>query len=126
MSSSYSISNDYVPKCPCGEMICLTSCTNSNPNRKFWRCPNWKDKKGCGRFIWKDEVDHDKNVAALMEDMKKTMDNLSENICLALEEMRHVAEERKKNKQIYFCTGVCHLSCNCDLHDEQYVMYMLN
>eukprot|EP00268_Persea_americana_P050505 TRINITY_DN5493_c0_g1_i3.p3 TRINITY_DN5493_c0_g1~~TRINITY_DN5493_c0_g1_i3.p3 ORF type:complete len:109 (+),score=18.33 TRINITY_DN5493_c0_g1_i3:796-1122(+) len=96
MSSSYSISSNYAPKCSCGEMICLTSRANSNPNRKFWRCPNWKDKKGCGRFIWKDEVDYDKNVAALMEEMKKTMDNLNENICVTLEEMRDVAEERKK------------------------------
>ena len=77
-------------------MICLTSHTKTNPNRKFWKCPNWKDEKGCGRFIWKDEVDYEKNVAALMEDMKKIVEKLNENICVAVEEMRHATEERKE------------------------------
>ena len=99
MSSSYSISSDYMLKCSCGEMICLTSRTKTNSNRKFWKCPNWKDKKGCGRFIWKDEVDCEKNVAALTEDMKKTVEKLNENICVAVEEMRHAAKERKESNK---------------------------
>ena len=62
-------------------MICLITRTKSNPNRKFWKCPNWKNEKVCGRFIWKDEVDHENNVAELIEDMKKAMNKLNENMC---------------------------------------------
>ena len=102
MLSSNSNSNEWVPKCSCGELICLTSHTKTNPNRKFWKCPNWKDEKGCGRFVWKDEVDDEKNVAVFIKDMKKTMEKLNENICVAVEEMRHAVEERKKSNKLNF------------------------
>ena len=44
-----------------------------------------------------------------MDDMKKTMDKLSENICVAVEEMRQVAEERKKINK--FLSVLVFVSC---------------
>ena len=90
-------------------MICLTTSTKSNPNRKIWKCPNWKDEKLCGKFIWKDEVDYEKNVVGLIEDMKKAMDKLNENICVTVVEMIHATEERKKSNN--FLSVVMFVSC---------------
>ncbi|RWR73172.1 hypothetical protein CKAN_00142800 [Cinnamomum micranthum f. kanehirae] len=56
MSSSNSRITKWAPKCPCGsgDMKLFTSHIETNPNRKFWRCPNWNDD-GCDAFFWKDK-----------------------------------------------------------------------
>ncbi|KAJ1402365.1 Zinc finger, GRF-type [Sesbania bispinosa] len=42
--------------CRCGEdVLLMTSNTESNPGKKFWRCRNWKRKSCCGYFAWADE-----------------------------------------------------------------------
>uniref|UniRef100_A0A1J3C7F3 Cold shock protein 1 n=1 Tax=Noccaea caerulescens TaxID=107243 RepID=A0A1J3C7F3_NOCCA len=42
--------------CPCGVGICLilTSNTQKNPGRKFYRCPTREENGGCGFFQWCD------------------------------------------------------------------------
>ncbi|XXG74017.1 hypothetical protein AAC387_Pa07g2843 [Persea americana] len=60
MSSCNTTLSEFTPKCRCGAgpMKLYTSRTQLNPNRKFWKCPNWKDENGCGAFLWNDEVAH--------------------------------------------------------------------
>ncbi|KAF3568518.1 hypothetical protein DY000_02017345 [Brassica cretica] len=50
---------DYPEKnCPCGNGVCsiLTSNTQKNPGRKFYKCPNREENGGCGFFQWCDAV----------------------------------------------------------------------
>ncbi|EOA25339.1 hypothetical protein CARUB_v10018659mg [Capsella rubella] len=44
--------------CPCGVGLCLvlTSNTQKNPGRKFYKCPNREENGGCGFFQWCDAV----------------------------------------------------------------------
>ncbi|KAG7559508.1 Zinc finger CCHC-type superfamily [Arabidopsis thaliana x Arabidopsis arenosa] len=44
--------------CPCGVGLCLvlTSTTQKNPGRKFYKCPNREENGGCGFFQWCDAV----------------------------------------------------------------------
>ncbi|CAH8392219.1 unnamed protein product [Eruca vesicaria subsp. sativa] len=44
--------------CPCGNGVCsiLTSNTQKNPGRKFYKCPNREENGGCGFFQWCDAV----------------------------------------------------------------------
>ncbi|ESQ42834.1 hypothetical protein EUTSA_v10013799mg [Eutrema salsugineum] len=44
--------------CPCGVGVCLilTSNTQKNPGRKFYKCPNREENGGCGFFQWCDAV----------------------------------------------------------------------
>ncbi|KFK40133.1 hypothetical protein AALP_AA3G335000 [Arabis alpina] len=44
--------------CSCGSGVCLilTSNTQKNPGRKFYKCPNKEDNGGCGFFQWCDAV----------------------------------------------------------------------
>ncbi|KAH0906575.1 hypothetical protein HID58_038402 [Brassica napus] len=44
--------------CPCGAGVCsiLTSNTQKNPGRKFYKCPNREENGGCGVFQWCDAV----------------------------------------------------------------------
>ncbi|RWR92231.1 hypothetical protein CKAN_02144000 [Cinnamomum micranthum f. kanehirae] len=58
-SASSSVRNlEWVPKCLCGYryMILKTSRTAQNPGRRFWKCPDLHGERGCGLFIWMDEV----------------------------------------------------------------------
>ncbi|KAJ1400283.1 Zinc finger, GRF-type [Sesbania bispinosa] len=42
--------------CGCGdEIVTLTTGSVKNPGRKFFRCPNWKNKGSCNFFQWLDE-----------------------------------------------------------------------
>ncbi|KAJ0267005.1 hypothetical protein HA466_0008990 [Hirschfeldia incana] len=44
--------------CPCGNGVCsiLTSNTQKNPGRKFYKCPIREENGGCGFFQWCDAV----------------------------------------------------------------------
>ncbi|KAJ1384465.1 Zinc finger, GRF-type [Sesbania bispinosa] len=55
--------------CDCGDdLILMTSKTVSNPGKKFWRCPNWKNNMSCDFFQWVDEEWLDKGTS--MEDVE--------------------------------------------------------
>ena len=67
---------------------------------------------GCGSFKWKDEIDNEKNLAYMIEDMKKLigsmMDRQNEILWAAVEEITHASEERKKsNKAIFLVMCLC-------------------
>ncbi|XP_057426459.1 uncharacterized protein At1g43920, Chloroplastic-like [Lotus japonicus] len=52
--------------CKCMEnLVLLTSHSEDNPDRKFWRCTNWHNAKDCGHFKWADEEDEADLEAAL-------------------------------------------------------------
>ena len=63
-------------------------------------------ENGCGYLIRKDRIDNEKNLAALIEDMKKIIDSLMDRqkdiLWVAVKEIKDAFEERKKaNKLIY-------------------------
>eukprot|EP00268_Persea_americana_P020118 TRINITY_DN20364_c0_g1_i1.p1 TRINITY_DN20364_c0_g1~~TRINITY_DN20364_c0_g1_i1.p1 ORF type:complete len:153 (-),score=16.94 TRINITY_DN20364_c0_g1_i1:142-600(-) len=110
MSSSNNNSCEWAPKCPrCnGDMI---SFTQSNPNKFFWRCPNWNNENGRATFLWKDKASRQQlsetnsmpmqrdngkeelqGLAVLMEDQKKTIEMQNRFLCASIEEK----EEMKK------------------------------
>ena len=65
-------------------------------------------------FIWKDEIGNEKNLASLIENMKKMLDGLmdrqNEILWAAVEEMKQASEERKKSNKLS-----CVLMCLCCL-----------
>ncbi|XP_057419990.1 uncharacterized protein At4g04775-like [Lotus japonicus] len=43
-------------RCNCGDLVVyLTSHTDINPNRNFWRCRHFLRPNDCGFFLWDDE-----------------------------------------------------------------------
>ncbi|XP_057452009.1 uncharacterized protein At4g04775-like [Lotus japonicus] len=95
--------------CDCGERILyLTSHSDANPGRKFWRCKNWKSPTECGFFLWDDETvfdaAHRRTVIELTKtlhelgEMKKKVDDSKKD----LDEMKIKAEELKmKNDKVH-------------------------
>ncbi|KAJ1433872.1 Zinc finger, GRF-type [Sesbania bispinosa] len=55
--------------CDCGEdLVLMTSNIVSNPGKKFWRCPNWKNTFSRVFFQWADEELLDEGTS--MEDVE--------------------------------------------------------
>ncbi|KAK7244701.1 hypothetical protein RIF29_39527 [Crotalaria pallida] len=64
MASTFASSSNGVDRrvCYCGGVPrVLTSHSHKNPNRTFWRCPNWRDNPNAHYFKW---VDEDANEAS--------------------------------------------------------------
>ena len=70
----------------------------------------FQHEHGCGSFKWKDEIDNEKNLAAMIEDMKKMMDRQNEILWAAVEKIKHASEERKKSNK-----GICLVMFLCCL-----------
>ncbi|XP_057443918.1 uncharacterized protein At4g04775-like [Lotus japonicus] len=110
--------------CACGELIVyLTSHTNDNPGRHFWRCRNFKTPRDCGFFLWDDEVGlgsaRQGGIDALkteLEDSKKKLEELKtkfEDTNRKLEESKNkISKLQRKldcemmNKNLAFSTIV--------------------
>ncbi|XP_057433180.1 uncharacterized protein At4g04775-like [Lotus japonicus] len=83
--------------CDCGERVLyLTSHSDANPGRKFWKCRNWKSPPECGFFLWDDEYAFEgANTRAVVE-LTRTLREL-DVMKNKLEESKKTLEECKMN-----------------------------
>ncbi|XP_057440317.1 uncharacterized protein LOC130732240 [Lotus japonicus] len=88
--------------CECGErLLYLTSHTDINPERNFWRCRNWKLPNNCGFFLWDDEAGLDGAQRYYVVQLMKTLQELEESKKKLEDRKRRVEEMKKKNVNLY-------------------------
>ncbi|KAJ1386165.1 Zinc finger, GRF-type [Sesbania bispinosa] len=107
-------------RCGCGEkLLFLTSQSDKNPGRPFWRCPLWNTQGSCNFFQWADgEVSDETN----MRNEQALEDLLLKNTKL---KSKLVAERKSGSVKMGFVVlslsvsvallGICAVKCNCNI-----------
>ncbi|KAJ1428680.1 Zinc finger, GRF-type [Sesbania bispinosa] len=94
--SSHSVSGRRLCGC-CDEIVTLTSGSVENPRRKFYRCPNWKNKGSCNFFQWLDEEFRGGEGEGTVGGQCNCSQILIERLTTKISKMkRKMMEERKK------------------------------